>query len=577
MIDYFNPFEYEAATKFTPEQVLDFYIEDFNYSRFVHSRRNIFLVGERGTGKTMTLRYNSLPVQHQAARRQNKETDYELVCVYIPCKTPLTHKQEYQLLEEFQASVINEHFLVLPIMYGIADTISQVPGALDGADEERLRQELAFTLSLELPPGMPLLEGLKQCLQREVARSQRAINARQPEAFYDGAVSFSAGVLPLITCLRQAPALRQSHFALMMDDAHDLNLFQTKILNSWIAYRDNTLFSFKLAVAKVERPTLITSSGGTILEGHDFTLVDMEQPYQNRYSSFGKLARRIIECRLSKIGVKESPEEFFPENPQFTAELGACRQEARAEAQNKYPDGDTKKITDHVYKYARAKYFGGRSPKAGRPPYSGFDMLVHMSTGVIRNLLEPCYWMYDRAISEANLNQGQAPQIQLISPTVQTEVIMERSRRKWEWLREGLDKSIEGCSKEQATQLFQLFDNLAVHFWERLRQHESEPRATIFVISETAVSGSDELQELLEIARRAQVLYVYTSSAKDHGKREPFYVPNRMLWPERGLDPQGQHARVSIKARHLLAAAQLNQRIPLEPEQEEATKGLFDE
>ena len=51
------------------------------------------------------------------------------------------------------------------------------------------------------------------------------------------------------------------------------------------------------------------------------------------------------------------------------------------------------------------------------------------------------------------------------------------------------------------------------------------------------------------------MLYFRSGPAKDDGKRETFYVPNRMLWPIRGLDVVGQHARASLKARDIWAAA----------------------
>jgi len=72
-MDYKNPFIYESANKLTAKQIADFYIPDYNYSRFLQSRRNIFLEGERGTGKTMTLLYNSLPVRKEMAK--NSELD----------------------------------------------------------------------------------------------------------------------------------------------------------------------------------------------------------------------------------------------------------------------------------------------------------------------------------------------------------------------------------------------------------------------------------------------------------------------------------------------------------------------
>ena len=341
----------------------------------------------------------------------------------------------------------------------------------------------------------------------------------------------------------------------MLDDSHDLNTYQVKAVNSWVAYRDNTLFSFKVALAKVDKPLQITRSGGAILEGHDYTQIDMDQPYQNKYSAFGKLAREIVRKRLLRLGINVSPDDFFPVSPRFERELKQCENDVRLEAIEKYGN-ETKKISDHVYKYSRAEYFKKRAISKGNiPPYSGFDILVHMSTGVIRNLLDPCYWMYDAVVSEVHTQKCKNSSVENIPPDIQREVILNRSKRKWEWIEEGLANSIDGCSVEEGKYIYQLFDQLAIHFRDRLINHPSEPRAVTFTVSDQNYEHYSDLLRLLNIARKAQILYTYRSSAKDSGGRETYYVPNRILWPERGLDPHGQHARVSLKARVLWEAA----------------------
>src|SRR3954464_6787516 len=131
-----NPFEYEAANNLDFDQILDYYIEDFNYSRFIQSRRNVFLIGERGSGKTMTLLYNSYNVQSLKALRSEAAPPLELIGVYIPCNTPLTHKPEYRLLDEFRAAVLSEHYLALAILHALADTLAKVPEINDAIDQE---------------------------------------------------------------------------------------------------------------------------------------------------------------------------------------------------------------------------------------------------------------------------------------------------------------------------------------------------------------------------------------------------------------------------------------------------------
>ena len=48
-----NPFEYEQAHLIPEEMVARYYIDDHRHSRLLRSPRNIFLIGERGSGKTM--------------------------------------------------------------------------------------------------------------------------------------------------------------------------------------------------------------------------------------------------------------------------------------------------------------------------------------------------------------------------------------------------------------------------------------------------------------------------------------------------------------------------------------------
>ena len=557
-----NPFEYDAANNLTTQMIVDYYIEDFNYGRFIQTRRNVFLVGERGCGKTMTLLYNAWPVQKVRAAKDGGIATLDFIGVYVPCNTPLTHKTEYQLLGAFQASIISEHFLVLAIAYAIVETLADIPKVMEGADESAIRAEVEYIFATQLNDGVPFFEAIKQYIQKELGDTQRSINAAEGESGYENTFTFASVVVPILSVAAKLPSLQASHFILLIDDAHALNEYQSRALNSWIAYRDHALFSFKVALAKIGKKLLTTSSGGTILEGHDYIQIDMEQPFQNQASDFGRLAEQLVQRRLQMLAINKSPEQFFPVSPRMLEDLVRAEETVRAEARTKYPTGSPRQISDYVYKYKRAAYFRSRPPKANRPEYSGFQTLVFLSTGVIRNLLQPCYWMYDKMLSLANDSSRVGQPIDEIVPTVQTETILEQSRRMWDALREGLDQSVEGCSRDDAIHAFRLLDNLAIHFRERLLHHKSEPTANSFTISGPDDPARSGVEHLVEILRKAQIIYTRSGSAKDKGRREMYYVPNRMLWPDRGLDPHGQHARVSLSASDLWAAARDNRAIP---------------
>jgi hypothetical protein len=203
------------------------------------------------------------------------------------------------------------------------------------------------------------------------------------------------------------------------------------------------------------------------------------------------------------------------------------------------------------------------------------EMIGDISTGVIRNLLIPCYWMYD---AQLNANKDL---INRIPPKIQNDIIIDRSKKLWLEMK-AIDKQIDGCSELQASQIYQLFDNLMILFKRRLLDHKSEPRAIDFSISQTKQEEIvGKLMELLNIARKAQLLYTRMGNAKDLGKQIICYVPNRLLLPSRGLDPRSQHSVVSLKITDLWNAAANNVLIPFsdtddEDKQKIVQKSLFD-
>lgn len=557
-----NPFEYEAANNLSDEDIINYYIEDYNYSRFIRSTKNIFLIGERGSGKTMTLLYNSFKIQYKNCKSKGEDVDYDKIGIHIPCNTPLFHKKEYQLLSnEYQKFIICEHFLVLSILYAIADTLSVSEELIEATEKHRSEflEELTYTWDAQFNSAAPnFFEAIKQYVNKEIIDTQKHINQFDSDSFYSGALSFSSTILPFMNILRRVELLKKSHFMIMIDDAHDMNKYQIMTLNSWISFRDHSVFSFKVATAKIGRPLRTTSTEGIILEGHDFLTVDMEQELQNSESIFSKWANDIVAKRLIKANINVEPKDFFPANEDQVKQLEKYKEKAKKIAEAKYGD-DKKAINDYVYKYHRAMYFKERSDKANKPPYAGFGTIVECSTGIIRNLLDPCYWMFD------NIVKNSPESITCIPSAIQNQVITSRSQRLWEDLADGLDTRIPNCSAEQAKQIYSLFDKLMILYSQRLKADISEPRAIVFSISaqdEVGQKQREDLHSLLEISMKAQYMYMRRRSGKEKGTQVVLYVPNRMLFPNRGLDVHGQFSHVSIKAGDLCNAAFRNKDIP---------------
>lgn len=551
-----NPFQFEAANNLSAEMVADFFVDDFNYSRFLQSRRNVFLVGERGSGKTMALLYNSFRIQQLIAERKKRQFASDVIGIYVPCNTPLTYKPEFELLSKFLAGILSEHLFVLSIAHAIVTTLAKYPDALADVDQSRARSEASTILATDLATEAPFFDSIRLFLEGQIRDTQRTALSRELGEYHEDTFSFASLVMPLLGLFsRNIPALKDSHYSLLIDDAHALNKYQRRALNSWVAFRDHSLFSFKIATTQVALSTGRPDPGGAILEGHDYTRIDLERPLHNPRTGFYKLAEQIIARRLRKFGIKASPKKFFPVHEQLRKDLADAKAIVKEIAIEKYGGENKKAVADYVYKYARAHYFRERDPKANRPAYSGFETLVYISTGVVRNLLEPCYWMYEQARSTTSFEEPDVV-VTVIDPSIQRQVILERSEQAWRRLKEQLPSDIVDCSNEQGTQAYQLFDALAAHLRQRLLGTGAEPNATSFTISQRDSDAMQRIAPLLRILQAAQMLYVRSGPAKDEGRREEYYVPNRILWPVRGLDPHGQHARVSLRSDALWAAAQ---------------------
>ena len=563
-----NPFVFDRPNNVSVDEFIQFYIKENIYTRFLESTRNILLIGVRGCGKTSTLRYYSFPVQIENPEVKDK---FSVIGIHIPSKHPLFGKREYLLYENLnKQNVVVEHFLCINIISCICETFintSKILG-LTSKIEEQVLKNLSFILESDFPTGMPLFKSIKLFLNKEANASQRKLNNEDFESFIDFSFSFNNTVIPFLEQLKNIPNLENSHFSLFFDDVQDLGDIHRKIINSWISYRDNKLFSFKVATAEI-KPSFITSTGGVILEGHDFVKIDLTKRLFNKESEFSKFAKDVISKRLTIAGIEVSVDEFLPENKTYRKGLDEAKEKARELAIKKYPNPTGTQISDYVAKYGRAIYFRERNAKANAPVYSGFETLVDISTGVVRNLLTPVYFMYEKQTSNNSSIINEIP------AAVQKEIIINRSETFWEKIKD-IDSEIENCPDELGKKINNFFNQLMIYLKKRLNNETiSEPRALNFIISQ--ISNEDEEQQINEIinaALRSTLLYKRMVGHKSTGVRLPLYVPNRMMLPLHGLDSHGQYSHFPITARAFLDAAINNKEIPFFADKDETNEQL---
>jgi hypothetical protein len=565
-MDADNPFEYEAALSLKRERISSWFIDDYNYARFIRSSRNVILNGDRGSGKTMILAYYSADNEIATAKREERDFDTSYIGIYVPCNNPLLKKPEHDTLEPSRRDIISERYLIYTISSAIAKTMACLSEFLTPAEKEAILDEFSYLLpDVNLSDIEEPFVYLSRFIRSRLRADQEALARGLEFEFNFETSSFFVLIMPILAALREADAFSKSHFSLLLDDAHMLDSYQQAILNSWLGYRDHSLFSLKVAIAGIRNYNFKTAYGGAILNGHDFTFVSLYRPFHSLESEYGKFVKRVVERRLKDIGVPVSATDFFPANTNFVRDLERAKERADQLAQERGIDSsDRRAVGDFRYKFARALYFRDRSRRANRPPYSGFETITHLSTGVVRNLLNLCYTMFEKQQSK---QKGRVPK--RIDPEIQSQAILEASDDQWKFVKEELDRSIPHCTPQDTLWISNLLTRLAEYFRTRLLTHYSEPRVLVFSISGLDRDLHDRLLRLLHLAEEAQLVYVRTGVAKSGGGRENYYVLNRILFPAYGLDVQGQNGRASLKADDLLAAAEQNKPIPVAAEDDE--------
>jgi hypothetical protein len=545
-----NPFFFQSASDLDKEQIVQYYEEEGSPSESLSSKFNCYLIGERGAGKSMALLYHSFPVQ----RILKPDDNIRNIGVYVPCNHTLMLKNEPYLFEKYEQLAICEHFFVLAMAYSICNSLRDccVLPANDAQKEQLDALSYALALKEKIIFTSDIFSSISMFSLRECNNSQRIINQIDSISL-PTLYNFFTLILPILHIFGKITEVDDAHFSILLDDAHLLSEPQQKILNSYVSYRDHSRFSFKVAIASSEDYTFMTSDGSTLLDGHDYSQVNMEESFQTSKSSYGKFIRNIIQKRLNKIGIISNPDDFFPISPTMASEIQNAEDAVRRKAIAIYGCEQSKKVSDYVYKYGRAQYFQSRHDeskgKANLPQYSGIDTIAHVSTGVVRNALARCWDMFE--IQKQKDKQIPA----VITPAIQADVLQKASDEIWEKIRAGFSNVLEGCSNIDSQRIHNFFDQLGILFRNRLLSNSAEPRILAFIVSEKKFPTYQDVLRLLTLCRKAQLIYERYGPGKDDGRRETFYATNRLLWISRGLDPNGQHGRLSLKSSDIWAAA----------------------
>ncbi|NMC60090.1 MAG: hypothetical protein GYA51_12035 [Candidatus Methanofastidiosa archaeon] len=552
-----NPFQITSPEGLTASEMVLLFVDVFSDFEKIINPGNVFLVGPRGAGKSMMFRFLQPDCQILASKCKFSELPF--IGILISIKNANLNLSELKRFENVHASnILNEHIMVMYFCSCIFNTLSN-PEIIsnDRFDSDEVTNFYNKSILQKIPE---YIEGYDNFKLRGIKKATKIFQkiAQISNAFYLDAFNYSKNLafdnklvpykrpiydfinflVPILRSLIDLKGFPKSPIYLLIDDAHFLSDTQTKILNTWVSTRTSRFVSLKIST-EYNYKSYYTITGNIIETPHDYSEVDITTIYTgNRKSMYKKRIIDIVEKRLTLYGItNKDPYIFFPPNLDQENKIKEIADKYR----KKFDEGRGKGYypSDDAIRYSRPDYIkslAGPKKSSSTYSYSGFDQLVHLSSGIVRFFLEAANFMYAEEFAK-NKNI----KIELIPANVQNEIIRKQAEKFFfislENSGKGNEKEENKIPNEDIKKLANLINGLGGLFRQILLS-ESRSERRIFSIAFSDIP-SDATLKILNLGIKLGYFHKSTIGRKDpiSGGRTRLYVLTRSLAPLWNLDP----------------------------------------
>jgi hypothetical protein len=553
-----NPFEYATPDGIPAQDVIDLFVPVFSEYYGIPNVGHSFINGSRGSGKSMMFRYMGPDCQSLVTSKKITELDY--FAIHIPIKEGSLDKSDLRLIENKHGdSLLNEHLMTVSFAIRIFDSFSKTSFEHTKTSDKQLVtyfQECFVDQLIQVGWKNNDLKGeitdsssgidVFRVIIAELLKIHRQFTANYIRKLigtinpvpYDGPIcTFWDFLFPLICEIKKVNIFPNKPFYLLIDDADNLNLIQTKVLNTWVSLRTTKDISFKIST-QLKYKTYRTINDSRIDTPHDYSEINISDIYTSKKGLYRDRVKEAIERRLKKYGYPDvTVEEFFPIDKEQENKISEIFK--KYESENNY---------DFAYRYARPDFMKQLKGNLNTYSYSGFDQLVNISSGVMRHFIDFSSKMFVRQYSKTGTLE-----FKFIESGIQNEEV--RNYSSWFFdenfsnLRD--DQDNDTITTERFDKLRNLIQALGQTFNLILFSDVSERRVFSFALID---DPDKELKEILDLG----VEYGYFQKSLIGNKmgtgRARLYILSRLLAPHFKLDPSSFAGYKFIKSEVLKQA-----------------------
>lgn len=582
-----NPFSVISPEELTAKQADQLFVEMHSDYPEITRPGNTIIMGARGCGKSMLIRC-SLPdflmVRKKIAFSQ---LPYLAVCVSIK-RTSLNLQELHKLDNVHIPYLINEHFLTLNVVMQSLLSLSK------NKYEEDLYDSKAYQTFFEKTYMRYLrAAGCKDTVEPDYTSPSKFFASLYEHLFLMSCeflpyitnllfpeksdfsyslplLSYTRFIVPVFTKMLELPGFPSNKTLLIfIDDADNLSMIQTQILNSWLANRTQPTISLKVSTQIGLYKTYLTPTGVLVEAPHDYQEIDISFLYTTKLAggSFYKKAIKILIKRLylngyvdetalvSDQAAENALKSFFPA---YEKQENGIAEQASIIRQAYETDGRGYRENDDVRRYAIPNYIrqlGGTSKSRRTYRYAGLENIIHLSSGIIRYLLDAAAKMFDTANNQIPEDEKRArTKVHYIPTEIQDSVMRAKADfylfaelQKGKELDSGICEIATSTSPQSPTdKLANLINAMGKTFHEILvsgdinNPFSGRSERKVFSIALSNPEQVDmELQQVLQLGVRLGFLHKSYIGNKDGTGRTFLYVLNRCFAPIFTLDPTG--------------------------------------
>jgi len=554
----FNPFAVVSPEEMTAEQADQLFVEMYSEYPKIARSGNLVISGARGCGKSMLIRCSLSDVQ--MIRESKKLHELDNLSFSVSCKKTYPNIKEFDGLEDRHAPyLINEHFLALHVIMFAFWQLSSLNYEIYKKEEYEKFFQNTYQRYLRLnrckdsiTPDYSSANKFFLSLYNHIEEmqcnlidypSKFSLNTDGEDYSYNmPLLSFLKFIVPVFKALTNLSGFPQNKdISIFIDDADNLSKIQTEILNTWIAYRTQPTISLKVSTQLDMYKTYFTSTGVLIESPHDYQDVIISDRYTTFTTDYFGKARDILKKRLKIAKIDIDIKDYFPCYIPQVEGINAEIEKIKAE----YPiKGRGYREDDDVRRYAIPNYIRnlGNTRKARSTyRYAGLDNIIHLSSGIIRYLLDAVAEMYDE--QERRNMRNNVQYVKEIETIIQNEV----SRRQADkFLYSELIKTTKNIDNEDEAGIIPIEPNTDVAklqnlicamgrtFHDILVSKRSERK--VFSIALSNVPDA-ELSRIFRLGVRLGFLHEARIGTKDGSGRTFLYILNRCFAPLFTLDP----------------------------------------